>query len=190
LKILLLDNYDSFTFNLFHYLVGAGADVEVFRNNEISVSEAGAYDAIVFSPGPGLPDEAGLMMSIIAAHHQNIPMLGVCLGHQAIVQFFGGSLENLVDVCHGHPTITQLDSSSPLFRNLERQVQTGHYHSWIASKENFPKQLKVTAENDRGWIMAIEHNTLPIYGVQFHPESVLTPEGYQMIENWIQSLEQ
>ncbi|MDP4827550.1 MAG: gamma-glutamyl-gamma-aminobutyrate hydrolase family protein, partial [Flavobacteriales bacterium] len=110
--------------------------------------------------------------------------------HQAIVQFFGGELENLAEVCHGLPTTTTLDCSSLIFNNLQKQIQTGHYHSWVASKENFPSQLRVTAENDRGWIMAIEHNTLPIYGVQFHPESVLTPEGYQMIENWVQSLEQ
>lgn len=159
------------------------------RNDEIDVKEAGFFDAIVFSPGPGLPEEAGNMMSILSAHHRTIPMLGVCLGHQAIVCHFGGQLENLKEVCHGHPTNTILDNRSQLFERLESCVQTGHYHSWVASKSDFPSCLKVIAENDHGWIMAIEHSDYPIYGVQFHPESVLTPTGYQMIQNWVATLE-
>lgn len=190
MKVLLIDNYDSFTYNLYHYLVSAGADVEVHRNDEINLELIPSFDGVVFSPGPGLPREAGRMMQIIEVYYQTIPMLGVCLGHQALVEFFGGELENLKNVCHGQPTTTRLDVGSPLFADIPAEVQTGHYHSWVAKKAPFPIDLKIIAENDHGWIMAIEHGRLPIFGVQFHPESVLTPQGYKMIENWLRSLEQ
>ena len=186
MKVLLLDNYDSFTYNIFHYLRSNGVEVAVFRNDKISVEDAMLYDAIVLSPGPGLPSEAGVMMDVIAAAHSSKPILGVCLGLQALVEYFGGSLKNLGKVIHGRSSLCFSVENSILFENINSPFEVGHYHSWVA--DTIPNELIVTAKNEDDLVMAIRHRSLPIEAVQFHPESVLTPEGKQMIKNWIDSI--
>ncbi|MFN6379844.1 MAG: anthranilate synthase component II [Flavobacteriales bacterium] len=185
-KILLLDNYDSFTYNIFHYLRAHGVEVDVFRNDAISVQKALTYNAIVLSPGPGLPSEAGIMMEVIKAAHSTKPILGVCLGLQAIIEFFGGSLKNLGKVIHGRSSQCLVTENSILFDNIQSPFEVGHYHSWVA--DVVPNDLIVTAKNEDNLVMAVRHKSLPIEAVQFHPESVLTPEGKQMIKNWVNSI--
>ncbi|MFY9216124.1 MAG: aminodeoxychorismate/anthranilate synthase component II [Flavobacteriaceae bacterium] len=183
--ILLIDNYDSFTYNLVHYLEELGAQVTVRRNNKISLEEVAAFSHIVLSPGPGIPDEAGLLKEIIAAYAPTKKILGVCLGQQAIAEVFGGSLENLSEVYHGIASPIQItDPQSKLFKELPTEVVVGRYHSWVVSK-NLPEVLKVTAIDSEGQIMALEHKSYPVYAVQFHPESILTPSGKKMLANWL-----
>ena len=185
LKIILIDNYDSFTFNLVH-LIEKVTDIVpvVVRNDEVSVNELEPYDLIVLSPGPGIPSEAGKLKEIIQYYAQKKPIFGVCLGLQAIVEVFGGTIENMETVYHGVATdINIIDNNSTLFKDFHKKIAVGRYHSWIASVKNFPTEFNITATDEQGRIMAIEHKLLPIYAVQFHPESILTPDGEKILRN-------
>lgn len=184
-QILLIDNYDSFTYNLVHYLEELGAQVTVRRNDKLSLEEVAAFSHIVLSPGPGIPDEAGLLKEIIATYAATKKILGVCLGQQAIAEVFGGRLENLSEVYHGIASpIIIIDPQATLFKDLPTEVVVGRYHSWVVS-EALPESLKVTARDHKGQIMAIEHKEYPVHAVQFHPESILTPSGKKMLANWL-----
>ncbi len=187
-KILVLDNYDSFTFNLVHYLQELlGHPVEVRRNDEITLEEIAAYDAVLLSPGPGVPAEAGIMPELIRQYAGKIPIFGVCLGHQAIGEAFGAQLENLSEVYHGLETpVTVVDESEVLFKDVPKVFQAGRYHSWAVRSEALPDCLQVTAVDKQGAIMALRHKTLNVRGVQFHPESIMTPFGKKMLENFLQ----
>ena len=184
-QILLIDNYDSFTYNLVHYLEELGAQVTVRRNDKLSLEEVEAFSHVVLSPGPGIPDEAGLLKEIIATYAATKKILGVCLGQQAIAEVFGGRLENLSEVYHGIASpIIIIDPQATLFKDLPTEVVVGRYHSWVVS-EALPESLKVTARDHEGQIMAIEHKEYPVDAVQFHPESILTPSGKKMLANWL-----
>ncbi len=185
MKVLLLDNYDSFTYNLVHYLESFDADVHVFFNDEINLRSIHGYDRIVISPGPGLPIEAGKMMEVISEAHQKIPILGVCLGFQALVEFYGGSLYNQEFVKHGVAEYINVDSTSQLFQDTPTRFKVGLYHSWAASEYDFPGSLHISARSEHNVIMAFEHKDLPIAGVQFHPESILSENGKKIVENFI-----
>lgn len=185
MKIVIIDNYDSFTYNLSHLVKEMGADVTVFRNDQFSLDSLEAFDKIILSPGPGIPSEAGLLLDVIRTYAGKKPMLGVCLGHQAIGEAFGGRLENLSDVFHGVATPCHITADSPLFQGLAKDITIGRYHSWVVSREAFPECLEITAVSDEGQVMALQHRQMPIYGIQFHPESVLTPEGKEIIKNYI-----
>ncbi len=188
MKILVLDNYDSFTYNLVHVVRSLGyEDVEVVRNDRISLAEVGAYDKIILSPGPGIPSEGGVMLDLIRRYAPEKSILGICLGEQAIGEAFGARLENLSDVCHGVGSRVEVTARDPLFRGLEGGFEAGRYHSWIVSREDFPDALEITAVDPQGRIMALAHRQYDVRGVQFHPESVLTPHGTQMISNWLES---
>ncbi|MBA6155679.1 aminodeoxychorismate/anthranilate synthase component II [Tenacibaculum sp. S7007] len=190
MKILLLDNYDSFTYNLVHYVEDiTGKLPDVYRNDEILVDEIKNYDAIILSPGPGIPDEAGILKEVIKAYAGKIPIFGVCLGLQAITEVFGGELENLNDVFHGVATeMKVLKNDTITFKNIPETFEAARYHSWIASHNNFPSELEVTAIDDAGSVMALRHKEYHIEAVQFHPESILTPDGKKMIQNFIESI--
>lgn len=185
--VLLLDNYDSFTYNLLQYLeMVLGQQVAVYRNDSITIDEACRYDRIVLSPGPGIPSEAGILVPLIRAAAGRVPMLGVCLGHQAIAEAFGGKLRQLGQVMHGLVRPVHItDSEEPLFGGVESPFDTGRYHSWVPDEATFPVDLKAIARDDSGAIMALRHHEFPVYGVQFHPESVMTPCGLQLIRNWV-----
>lgn len=187
MRLLLLDNYDSFTWNLYHYLEQVtDGEIIVKQNDEITVADAGEYDKIILSPGPGLPDEAGITKEIIRTYSFSKSILGVCLGHQAIGEVFGAKLKNLDTVKHGIASkLVVKDKEEIFFLGIEGEVSIGHYHSWVVSKENFPDELKITAEDDKGNIMAMRHKNYNVCGVQFHPESVLTVNGLAMLKNWI-----
>ncbi len=186
MKILVFDNYDSFTYNLVHLVKKLVNDpVDVYRNNEISLEQVAAYDKIILSPGPGIPEEAGLLLPLIRQYAAEKSILGVCLGHQAIGQAFGGSLRNLSTVYHGVATPVVIDEENKLFNGLPKTISVGRYHSWIINEEDFPESLTITARDQKGYIMALEHKTLNVQGVQFHPESVLTPDGEKIIANWL-----
>ena len=184
MHILVIDNYDSFTYNLVHYLEDLNSLVTVKRNDQLTIEEVADYDKIVLSPGPGIPDEAGLLKSIISAYAQTKPILGVCLGHQAIGEVFGGSLTNLDKVFHGVATPVQVVCDDPLFDGLGKNFEVGRYHSWVVEKP-LPEELVLLAEEDNGQVMAMKHKKYDIYGVQFHPESILSPEGKQLLNNWL-----
>ena len=186
-KVVVIDNYDSFTYNLVHALNQVtGSRVDVFRNDKVDVKELAAYSHIVLSPGPGIPDEAGLLKDIIREYAPYKRMLGVCLGHQAIAEVFGGSLINISKVFHGVATrISILDREDYLYRNIPVQFNGGRYHSWIVSEEDLPASLKVTARAEDGEIMGMSHREYDVKGVQYHPESVLTREGMAILTNWI-----
>ena len=187
MKILVFDNYDSFTYNLVHLvekLVPVKVDVQ--RNDQIPLEKIKEYDKIILSPGPGVPSEAGLLLPLIKEYASTKSILGVCLGHQAIGEAFGGELVNLSKVYHGVSTRCRVtDPSSELFQGLPEEIEIGRYHSWIVSKENFPKELQITAEDENGYVMALQHTTYDVQGVQFHPESVLTPQGEAILKNWL-----
>ena len=186
MKILLLDNYDSFTYNLLHIVKELGAtDVEVIRNDQIGLDEVARFDKIILSPGPGIPSEAGMLLPIIKQYASTKPILGVCLGHQAIGEAFGGTLENLTDVYHGIQSSIRLLGDKPLFEGLGNQILVGRYHSWVVSRDNFPVCLEITAESEEGQIMALRHKEYNVHGIQFHPESVLTPQGKTIIRNFL-----
>ena len=185
MKIVIIDNYDSFTYNLSHLIKSLGAEVSVVRNDQFSLDEIEAYSKIVLSPGPGIPSEAGLLLDVIRTYAGRKPILGVCLGHQAISEAFGGQLENLSDVFHGVATPCHIIADDPIFSGLDRDITIGRYHSWVVSREGLPDCLEVTAVSDEGQIMALQHKDYPVYGIQFHPESVLTPEGRIIIKNFI-----
>lgn len=188
MKILVIDNYDSFVYNLVHYLEELDCEVTVKRNDRFTLEEVENYDKILLSPGPGIPDEAGLLKAIIRRYAPSKPILGVCLGHQAIAEVFGGTLENLSKVFHGVSTKAKIISENkPLFKGLENEIEIGRYHSWVVSNKGFPEVLEITSVDDNGQIMSLRHKFYDICGLQFHPESVLTPMGKQIIKNWVES---
>lgn len=186
--ILLLDNYDSFTWNLYHYLDQLASEpVEVIRNDRMSAADAEKFSSIVFSPGPGLPAEAGAMPHIISRYHKTIPMLGICLGHQALAEAIGARLENLDEVQHGMQR--EINVSVPddrMFKGIPIQFTAGLYHSWVVSLSDMPDDLIITATDQAGRIMALSHKIYPFSGIQFHPESVMTGYGKSMIRNWLE----
>jgi len=188
MKILVIDNYDSFVYNLVHYLEELDVQVTVKRNDQFSLEEVSFFDKVLLSPGPGIPSEAGLLKALIEEYAGKLPILGVCLGQQAIGEVFGGSLINLKKVFHGVATqATIIDPEEPLFQGMGPNIEIGRYHSWVVDRKNFPSALKITAIDETGQIMALRHKEFDLCGVQFHPESVLTPQGKQMIKNWINS---
>jgi len=187
MKILIIDNYDSFTYNLVQYISEiTSEEVDVFRNDAITLEEVGAYDIIVLSPGPGVPVNAGITMEVIKKYHSTKSILGVCLGHQAIGEVFGGKLKNLEKVYHGIATQLNVSEDEVLFQGLSSPYEAGRYHSWIVEKEGFPECLEVTAEDQNGIIMALRHKAYNVRGVQFHPESILTPEGKGLLKNFLE----
>ena len=185
MKIVIIDNYDSFTYNLSHLVKELGAEVTVLRNDQFELSDLEAYNKIILSPGPGIPSEAGLLCDVIRTYAGRKPILGVCLGHQAIGEVFGAKLENLSDVFHGVATPCHIVADEPIFSGIERDITIGRYHSWVVSRENLPECLEITAVSDEGQIMALRHRELNVRGIQFHPESVLTPDGKKMLQNWM-----
>jgi len=185
-RILVFDNYDSFTYNLVHLVEKIrGQKVDVYRNDRIPLPAIKAYDKIVLSPGPGIPEEAGLLLPLIREYASSKSILGVCLGHQAIGQAFGGRLVNLSTVYHGVATPVHILKTGGLFEGLPATLEAGRYHSWVVGEDDFPEVLEVTARDDNGYIMGLRHKSLDVQGVQFHPESVLTPDGEQLLKNWL-----
>ena len=185
MKVLILDNYDSFTYNLVHQVRELGCDFEVVRNDKISLDEIARFDKLILSPGPGIPDEAGILKDVISRYAPTKSILGVCLGHQAIGEVFGAELVLLDRVFHGLATVIRIVAEDYLFAGNIRELTVGRYHSWIINKSTLPSALKVTAVDDNGEIMALRHITYDVHGVQFHPESILTPNGIQIIRNFI-----
>ncbi len=187
MKILIFDNYDSFTYNLVHVVEKIiHSKVHVHRNDKIPLEKIKEYDKIILSPGPGIPEESGLLLPLIKEYASSKAILGVCLGHQAIGESFGGRLINLSTVYHGVATNCKLlTEDETMFKEVPEEFEAGRYHSWIVSKENFPEVLEITAEDDNGYIMALRHKKYDVKGVQFHPESVLTPMGEKMMKNWL-----
>ncbi len=191
MNILVFDNYDSFTYNLVHLIEKiTRVKVEVWRNDQISLEKVKDFDKIILSPGPGIPVEAGLLLPLIREYASSKSILGVCLGHQAIGEAFGGTLVNLTKVYHGVATPIEVKSQnskvkSPLFSGLPERFDVGRYHSWVVSDQDFPEELEITAVDDNGYIMGLQHKTFDVQGVQFHPESVLTPDGEKILRNWL-----
>ncbi|MGM9706844.1 MAG: anthranilate synthase component II [Prevotella sp.] len=185
MKIVIIDNYDSFTYNLSHLVKELGAEVSVVRNDEFELEALDAFDKIILSPGPGIPSEAGLLLEVIRHYAGRKPILGVCLGHQAIGEVFGGQLTNLSTVFHGVATEGSQLGNDYLFDGLPERITMGRYHSWVVDREGWPETLEVTALSDEGQVMALRHREMDIHGIQFHPESVLTPDGRTMLENFI-----
>lgn len=184
-KILILDNYDSFTYNIVHLVNELGVETDVFRNDRITVDEVGQYDRIILSPGPGLPCEAGILPELIRRYAPEKSILGICLGEQAIGECFDATLENLSEVYHGVHTPVQVIAEEKMFEGLGDHFEVGRYHSWVVSRKSLPDCLTVTAEDAHGQIMALAHKTYDVRGVQFHPESIMTPQGKKMIANWL-----
>ena len=193
MKILVFDNYDSFTYNLVHLVEKiTHIKVDVHRNDQISLKNVKAYDKIILSPGPGIPEEAGLLLPLIKEYAATKSILGVCLGHQAIGEAFGGTLTNLSAVFHGVATPINIQHSknkreNGVLNGLPETIEVGRYHSWVVNKEGFPAELEITAEDETGMIMALQHKTFDVQGVQFHPESVLTPRGEDILRNWLKA---
>ena len=188
MKILVFDNYDSFTFNVVHAVKKLGfEDVEVHRNDQIAIEDIARYDKIILSPGPGVPSESGILLELIKTYAGVKPILGICLGEQAIAEAFGGKLINLPEVHHGVTSEIEVIEDDIIFDGLPNRVTVGRYHSWAADKTTLPDCLKITAVDKSGMIMALAHKKLDVRGVQFHPESVLTPEGERMLRNWLNS---
>lgn len=185
MNIALIDNYDSFTYNLAHLVRELGADVTVLRNDRFALPDLAAYDKLLLSPGPGIPSEAGLLLDVIRTYANTKPILGVCLGHQAIGEAFGAKLVNLDDVFHGVATPAHRTAPDTLLATLPDTFTVGRYHSWVVDADTLPDCLQATAVSDEGQVMALRHRTLPIHGIQFHPESILTPDGRTIINNWI-----
>jgi anthranilate synthase component 2 len=185
MKIALIDNYDSFTYNLSHLVKELGTEVTVLRNDQFELDALEPYDKILLSPGPGIPEEAGLLMEVIRRYAGRKPILGVCLGEQAIGQSFGGQLINLPEVFHGVQTPCHVTQPDYLFEGLPTDLPVGRYHSWVVDAATIPDVLEVTALSDEGQVMALRHRDWDVRGIQFHPESVLTPDGRRMIENWL-----
>lgn len=204
MKTVIIDNYDSFTYNLAHLVKELGAEVDVLRNDKFRLEELEVYDKIILSPGPGIPEEAGLLLDVIRTYAGRKPMLGVCLGEQAIGQVFGGKLVNLKEVFHGVQTEAILNEGlrmedvkvrmedvkvrmepDVIFKGLPDRILVGRYHSWVVDTEEFPEALAVTAISPEGHVMALKHREYDIHGIQFHPESVLTPDGKTIVKNWL-----
>jgi len=185
-NLLLIDNYDSFTYNLYHYLLDFTDRIDIYRNNKISLDDVKKYDAIVLSPGPGLPEEAGICLDIIRTYYKTKKILGVCLGHQAIALAFGGRLKNLNTVMHGLSRSTMITKrNDSLFKGLTDVFDCARYHSWVVDKDFLPADLEILACDEQGEIMAMKHTHFPTYGLQFHPESVMTPSGKKILSNWM-----
>lgn len=187
MNIVVIDNYDSFVYNLVHYLEALDCNVTVLRNNQFILEDLESFDKILLSPGPGIPDEAGLLKQVITHYAGKKPIFGVCLGHQAIGEVYGGTLINLKEVFHGVATPTKIIMQDPLFKDLPETIEVGRYHSWVVDKQQFPEVLDIVAVDENNEIMALRHKFFDVCGVQFHPESVLTPLGKQIIKNWINS---
>lgn len=187
-KIVIIDNYDSFTYNLVHYFEALEANITVFRNNEFYIEELEVFDGIVLSPGPGIPSEAGLTMDVLKTYSKTKNILGVCLGLQAIGEYFGATLINLPKVYHGIATSIYVEKESLIYTNLPNSFKVGRYHSWALDPQTIPENITVTATDEEGNIMSIEHTSLPIQAVQFHPESILTEYGKELLNNWLISL--
>lgn len=188
MRVLVIDNYDSFVYNLVHYLEDLNAEVTVRRNDRFHMDEVTGFDKILLSPGPGIPDEAGFLKAIIKTYAPSKPILGVCLGQQAIGEVFGGSITNLKQVFHGVATTAKiLVDDEPMFAGLDREIEIGRYHSWVVERSDFPPVLEITSVDENGQIMSLRHREYDVRGVQFHPESVLTPNGKQIIKNWLES---
>jgi len=185
IKIIIIDNYDSFTYNLSHLLKELGANVTVVRNDKFQIKDLEQYDKIVLSPGPGIPSEAGLMPEVIKAYAGRKPILGICLGHQAIGEAFGAQLLNIGNVVHGVATPAHITVKDYLFEELPTDIEVGRYHSWVVDENGLPSCLEVTSRSDDGYIMSLRHREFDIRGIQFHPESVLTPNGKEIINNWL-----
>ena len=198
MRVLVFDNYDSFTYNLVHLVEKIlHQKVEVFRNDQIALEKVKEYDKIILSPGPGIPSEAGLLLPLIQEYASSKSILGVCLGHQAIGEAFGGKLVNLTSVYHGVATPVKVikhekpeaggTGKNDLYAGLPEEFPVGRYHSWVVSDEGFPEELEVTAKDEQGYIMGLQHKTYDVQGVQFHPESVLTPQGEVILRNWLKA---
>ena len=188
MKTVIIDNYDSFTYNLAHLVKELGAEVDVLRNDKFELEELEKYDKIILSPGPGIPEEAGLLLEVIRTYAGRKPMLGVCLGEQAIGQVFGGNLTNLSEVFHGIQTNVKIKNKDYIFDGLPTEIPVGRYHSWVVDADGFPEELVVTAISPEGQIMALKHREYDVHGIQFHPESVLTPDGKQIVGNWLKGV--
>lgn len=188
MKTVIIDNYDSFTYNLAHLVKELGAEVDVLRNDKFELEELEKYDKIILSPGPGIPEEAGLLLEVIRTYAGRKPILGVCLGEQAIGQAFGGKLTNLSEVFHGIQTNVKIKNKDYIFDGLPTEIPVGRYHSWVVDTDGFPEELVITAISSEGQIMALKHREYDVHGIQFHPESVLTPDGKQIVGNWLKGV--
>ena len=188
MKTVIIDNYDSFTYNLAHLVKELGAEVDVLRNDKFELEELEKYDKIILSPGPGIPEEAGLLLEVIRTYAGRKPILGVCLGEQAIGQAFGGKLTNQSEVFHGIQTNVKIKNKDYIFSGLPTEIPVGRYHSWVGDTEEFPEELVITAISSEGQIMALKHREYDVHGIQFHPESVLTPDGKQIVGNWLKGV--
>ncbi len=187
-RIVIIDNYDSFTYNLAHLVKSLGADITVVRNDKFQLSDLEPYDGILLSPGPGVPSEAGLLLDVIRCYAGKKPMLGVCLGHQAIGEVFGARLKNLSEVYHGVATPCRITVADQIFKGMPNEIEVGRYHSWVVEKNDFPTCLEITSVSNDGEIMSLRHRQYDIRGIQFHPESILTPDGAKIIGNWLDGL--
>lgn len=187
MKICIIDNYDSFTYNLAHLLRELEVEVSVLRNDQFELEELAAFDRLVLSPGPGIPSEAGLLLEVIKTYAGKMPMLGVCLGEQAIAEAFGAKLINLSHVFHGIQSTIEVINEDAIFKGLPHEFAVGRYHSWVVDRASLPDCLQVTAVSKEGYIMALRHKVYDLCGIQFHPESILTPEGKQLVMNWIKN---
>lgn len=188
MKTVIIDNYDSFTYNLAHLVKELGTEVDVLRNDKFELEELEKYDKIILSPGPGIPEEAGLLLEVIRTYAGRKPILGVCLGEQAIGQVFGGKLTNLSEVFHGIQTNVKIKNKDYIFDGLPTEIPVGRYHSWVVDTDGFPEELVITAISPEGQIMALRHRKYDVHGIQFHPESVLTPDGKQIVGNWLKGV--
>ena len=188
MKTVIIDNYDSFTYNLAHLVKELGTEVDVLRNDKFELEELEKYDKIILSPGSGIPEEAGLLLEVIRTYAGRKPILGVCLGEQAIGQAFGGKLTNLSEVFHGIQTNVKIKNKDYIFSGLPTEIPVGRYHSWVVDTEEFPEELVITAISSEGQIMALKHREYDVHGIQFHPESVLTPDGKQIVGNWLKGV--
>ncbi len=185
MKVVIIDNYDSFTYNLRHLVEELGAEVDVIRNDQFNLEDLEKYDKIILSPGPGIPSEAGLLLDVIRTYAGKKSILGVCLGHQAIGEAFGSKLTNLSHVFHGVQTPVDIVAQDPIFDGLPKEFPVGRYHSWVIDDKNLSQDLEITAVSKEGQIMAVRHRSLDIHGIQFHPESVLTPDGKVIVGNFL-----
>ena len=188
MKTVIIDNYDSFTYNLAHLVKELGAEVDVLRNDKFELEELEKYDKIILSPGPGIPEEAGLLLEVIRTYAGRKPILGVCLGEQAIGQAFGGKLTNLSEVFHGIQTNVKIKNKDYIFSGLPTEIPVGRYHSWVVDTDGFPEELVITAISSEDQIMALKHREYDVHGIQFHPDSLLTPDGKQIVGNWLKGV--
>lgn len=186
MRIVIIDNYDSFTYNLAHLVKELGAEVEVLRNDQFQIEDLLPYDKIILSPGPGIPSEAGLLLDVIRQYAPIKPILGVCLGHQAIGEYFGGHLTNLSQVFHGVSSTISVTTPDYIYNELPDHIEVGRYHSWVVDTKAFPDCLEITSVSEEGQIMSLRHRQYDVRGIQYHPESVLTPDGQKIISNWLE----